>query len=418
MKYFMIKRERLVTPIKPLGDSQDNNDKYNVPMSTRLRLWTFGSGSVIRRIWPTVLMHILFATAVTSLTMLTPFRLVLPNVLLMVLGVILGFVISYRAISGYDRYWMGRTAWSDLVRNARTLSRLIWFHVPPCYKPLTPAERKTGHFSRPEGELEAVMREKRMTLDLIEGFAVALKHHVRGESGIYFEDLYDLVVPLHNTNQEAQTVEANASHPELASSSQLPSLPERQFTAPHVRFETAKYHPTVASHAENLPLDILKTLSEWFSVLEDRGTVPGTSLGAMIGAIATFEDILATLEKILTTPLPYVYAVHIRHTVWIYLFFLPFQLVEIFEWYSIPGTAIAAFIYLGFVAAGEEIEQPFGYDENDLDLDLFCNEVIHPEIEQVRKTPCRNAYFSPGQSDGSHMTTVAELTALDMESHT
>lgn len=45
---------------------------------------------------------------------------------------------------------------------------------------------------------------------------------------------------------------------------------------------------------------------------------------------------------------------------WIYLFFLPFQLVELFGWYSIPGTVIAAFIYLGFVAAGEEIEQPFG----------------------------------------------------------
>jgi predicted membrane chloride channel (bestrophin family) len=27
------------------------------------------------------------------------------------------------------------------------------------------------------------------------------------------------------------------------------------------------------------------------------------------------------------------------------------------------GTAIATFIYLGFLAAGEEIEQPFGYDE-------------------------------------------------------
>ncbi|KAJ7756562.1 hypothetical protein B0H16DRAFT_1721630 [Mycena metata] len=25
-------------------------------------------------------------------------------------GVVIGFVISYRAMSGYDRYWMGRTA--------------------------------------------------------------------------------------------------------------------------------------------------------------------------------------------------------------------------------------------------------------------------------------------------------------------
>jgi predicted membrane chloride channel (bestrophin family) len=50
-------------------------------------------------------------------------------------------------------------------------------------------------------------------------------------------------------------------------------------------------------------------------------------------------------------------------TVWIYLFFLPFQLVAQFGYSTIPGVAIAAFIYLGFLAAGEEIEQPFGYDD-------------------------------------------------------
>jgi len=50
----------------------------------------------------------------------------------------------------------------------------------------------------------------------------------------------------------------------------------------------------------------------------------------------------------------------LNSTVWIYLFFLPFQLVSEFGYYTIPGVAIAAFIYLGFIAAGEEIEQPFG----------------------------------------------------------
>lgn len=36
-----------------------------------------------------------------------------------------------------------------------------------------------------------------------------------------------------------------------------------------------KYHPAVAGGGENLPLEILRYLSEWFSVLEARGTVPG-----------------------------------------------------------------------------------------------------------------------------------------------
>ena len=52
-----------------------------------------------------------------------------------------------------------------------------------------------------------------------------------------------------------------------------------------------------------------------------------------------------------------------RSVVWLYLFFLPFQLVDDFGWHTILGVGMAAFIYLGFLAAGEEIEQPFGYDE-------------------------------------------------------
>ena len=44
-------------------------------------------------------------------------------------------------------------------------------------------------------------------------------------------------------------------------------------------------------------------------------------------------------------------------TVWLYLFALPFQLVDLFGWYTIPGVGIASFIYLGFIATGEEIEQ-------------------------------------------------------------
>ena len=54
------------------------------------------------------------------------------------------------------------------------------------------------------------------------------------------------------------------------------------------------------------------------------------------------------------------YLIAVFSTVYIYLFFLPFQLVNMFGWYAIPGVTIAAFIYLGFLAAGEEIEQPFG----------------------------------------------------------
>jgi ion channel-forming bestrophin family protein len=83
--------------------------------------------------------------------------------------VVIGFVISYRAMSGYDRYWMGRTAWSDVMRNSRTISRLVWFHVPPRLTPKTPEEVASGQVVRPAAEMGKVMAEKRVALDLIVG---------------------------------------------------------------------------------------------------------------------------------------------------------------------------------------------------------------------------------------------------------
>jgi hypothetical protein len=130
----------------------------------------------------------------------------------------------------------------------------------------------------------------------------------------------------------------------------------------------------------NVPLAIIALLTEYLSELEARGVVPGTTMGSMIGTMQSFEDSLTGLERILTTPLPYIYSVHIRYAcppkpdapilifafpqtvriltfvgqrslyisaIWIYLFFLPLQLLEGFGWYAVPGTLIAAFFYLG-----------------------------------------------------------------------
>lgn len=64
-------------------------------------------------------------------------------------------------------------------------------------------------------------------------------------------------------------------------------------------------------------------------------------MGPMIATIAAFEDSLTALERIFTTPLPFVYSMHVStflsyplvyrgqrrdpfSNVWIYLFFLPF----------------------------------------------------------------------------------------------
>ncbi|KAF7331535.1 hypothetical protein MKEN_00032500 [Mycena kentingensis (nom. inval.)] len=455
-----------------------------VPTYTFLK-WTFGRGSVIWKIWPAVILHSCIAGVLVYLHDFAGYKLELSNTMLTVMGVVIGFVISYRAGSGYDRYWMGRSAWSDVIRNSRTVSRLIWFHVPPRLSP--------GALQRSPQEHAKVMAEKRMALDLVEAYAVALKHHLRGEVGIYFEDLYDLIRPLHDfedpTGQRPTVASAVPPPPAPTAPPAPPQSPPSEPATPaaiasssnlkpnkltkrpantsqhsihqplqpaqnHIRIaETdavlARVNPSIVPFAgvftsianwfrsfwkaneqdieghrtrdrssrmrtwsgpvhphaiaqleevqkgENLPVEILRCLSEWVSVLEERQTVPGASIGSILAGIQTFEQTLTTLEHILTTPLPFVYSVHIRHVVWLYLFLLPLQLVTMFGWQTVPAVAVAAFVYLGFVAAGEEIEQPFGYDDNDLDLDMFCRDIIRQDVQSLKEARCLNAWFPP-----------------------
>ena len=92
-------------------------------------------------------------------------------------GVVIGFVISYRVSCGYDQYWMGRTAWSTVVKNIQTLSRLIWFHVPLRLTPKTPQDLAQPIApSRSKEEVETVMGEKRLALELLEGYPHEIYH--------------------------------------------------------------------------------------------------------------------------------------------------------------------------------------------------------------------------------------------------
>lgn len=83
-------------------------------------------------------------------------------------------------------------------------------------------------------------------------------------------------------------------------------------------------------------------------------------------------DCLGGFERILRTPIPLAYSVHLHHATWLYLLALPYQLIGSLNWFTIPAVALAAFALLGILGIGWEIENPFGYDDNDLVREVAC----------------------------------------------
>lgn len=70
---------------------------------------------------------------------------------------------------------------------------------------------------------------------------------------------------------------------------------------------------------------------------------------------------------------------------------MQFQIYAKFDYLTIPGTAFATFLLVGFLEIGQEIENPFNYDLNDLDLDGFCLS-IQRELHEI--TAVRILFFS------------------------
>ena len=77
-------------------------------------------------------------------------------------------------------------------------------------------------------------------------------------------------------------------------------------------------------------------------------------------------DILGACERIKKTPIPFSYAVYLKIFITAYGLLLPFALVNMFHLSAIPISMFIFFALLGVELLGEEIEDPFGLDCNDL----------------------------------------------------
>ena len=95
---------------------------------------------------------------------------------------------------------------------------------------------------------------------------------------------------------------------------------------------------------------------------------------------------MAGAERVLTTPLPIGYNILISQIVLLYVYLLPFQLYPSLGWITIPGTVAAAYIIIGLAAIGNELENPFGNDVNDLPLDHYCAELA-AELDVLTSVP-------------------------------
>lgn len=114
----------------------------------------------------------------------------------------------------------------------------------------------------------------------------------------------------------------------------------------------------------------------WITARIDRlardGKITDARLLAMDTNVTALVDFHSGCERIVRTPIPFAYAQHIKLFVTLFCFSVPFAIVDQMKTYTPIAAAIFAFALFGIDEIGVEIENPFGYDDNDLPIDRIA----------------------------------------------
>ncbi|MEG4073432.1 bestrophin family ion channel [Microcoleus sp. Pol14C2] len=167
--------------------------------------------------------------------------------------------------------------------------------------------------------------EKKSALRLLVAFAVALKLHLRQES----------------VNPELEPLMSPAQYQKLKS-------------------------------MNNPPLEIAFWIEDYMHEQYERNCLDVYQLTGMKELLNSMIDVLGGCERILKTPIPLAYAIHLKQLLLLYSLALPFQMVKDLGWGTGPVVALISFTLFGIEEIGIEIENPFGHDANDLPLDNMC----------------------------------------------
>lgn len=139
---------------------------------------------------------------------------------------------------------------------------------------------------------------------------------------------------------------------------------------------TAKETP---SHT---PLYIANQLYAWIGKQRGEGRMDGDDLRIIDMEVAKLMDVCGACERIARTPIVRSYRIFARQCISLFLFTLPWGIAEDFKWWTIPLTMVMSYFMIGMEVVAEHVEEPFGFDEDDLDLEGMC-ETIHTSVLEV-----------------------------------
>jgi len=121
----------------------------------------------------------------------------------------------------------------------------------------------------------------------------------------------------------------------------------------------------------NPPTAVASAVSAWIARQYRAGEFDGLIVRQLEEQLGKLVDAQGGCEKIQKTPLPYAYVAMIKQLIVVYLVTLPLVLCDRCGWWSPLLMGIISLGLFGMEEASVEIEDPFGLQDNCLDLQAY-----------------------------------------------
>jgi len=136
-------------------------------------------------------------------------------------------------------------------------------------------------------------------------------------------------------------------------------------------------------HGKHIPNQVASLMFRHATQLYKDKKISGEELLFLNPELQSFTEICGACERIKNTPIPFSYSVFIKKFIFFYVMTLPFGFVFQLGFYVVPVVGFIFYVLASLELIAEEIEDPFGGDQNDVPTELLAENIQRQVIEII-----------------------------------
>jgi len=134
----------------------------------------------------------------------------------------------------------------------------------------------------------------------------------------------------------------------------------------------------------HIPNGVTAAIYKRLKICVESKIISETEFLVIDNELRALAEITGGCERIKNTPIPFAYSLFIKKFIVIYIFTLPMGLIPDFKYWSVPIELFVFYVMVSLELLAEEIEDPFGGDDNDLPIDELAAK-IDDNISEIIK---------------------------------